>query len=335
MVSSHLNEDRTRGMEFLILYEDRDLIVCHKPAGIPVQSASVREKDMVSILKNHLSESSFTTKSDFAHSHQEFSDYVGNPYGILRRQTGVDGTPCLYVVHRLDQPVEGVLVFAKTKRAAADLSRQITDGSMKKTYWAVVETLPNVENAESPDVESPDVKTLHAKSEERADQNGQQGSGEWHTLIDYLVKDGRNNTSRISEQKDKSAKRAELQYRILKEWTVENSSELQENRAESVSKISDASAQKTSARKTSAQKILALVEIILKTGRHHQIRAQMAHAGMPLVGDRKYNPQCNRQNNRQTSLALCAVSLTFRHPATKKMETFTIRPSAEIFGCGV
>ncbi|MCC8045135.1 MAG: RNA pseudouridine synthase [Clostridiales bacterium] len=292
----------------MILYEDREILVCHKLAGIPVQSASVREKDMVSILKNHLAEGSFTARSDSAHSHKESSGCAGNPYGIPRRQTGIDSALSLYVVHRLDQPVEGVLVFAKTKRAAADLSRQITDGSMKKTYWAVVETSPDVEfpdvkspNVEFPDVELSDVKTLHektlhAKSEERADQNAQQEPGEWHTLVDYLVKDGRNNTSYVSDQKDKAAKRAELQYRILRQWT-------------------------------SAQKTLALVEINLKTGRHHQIRVQMAHAGMPLYGDRKYNPQCDRQS----SLALCAVSLTFRHPATKKMETFTVQPSAEVF----
>lgn len=300
----------------MILYEDKEILVCHKPAGIPVQSTSVREKDIVSILKNHLAESSFTAKSDSAHSHKESSGCVGNAYGIPYRQTGTNGVLDLYVVHRLDQPVEGVLVFAKTKRAAADLSRQITDGSMKKTYWAVVETSPDVEflNVKFPDVESSYVKTLHektlhektlhAKSEERADQNGQQGLGEWHTLVDYLAKDGRNNTSYVSDQRDKAAKRAELQYRILKQWTSE-------------------------------QKALALVEINLKTGRHHQIRVQMAHAGMPLVGDRKYNPQCERQSNVQTTLALCAVSLTFRHPATKKMETFTVQPNVEIFGCGV
>ncbi|MCD7882342.1 MAG: RluA family pseudouridine synthase [Lachnospiraceae bacterium] len=276
----------------MIIYEDKEILVCHKPAGIPVQSASVREKDMVSILKNHMSEKSLAAKSDLAHSHKESSGCVGNAYGIPYRQTGTNGVLDLYVVHRLDQPVEGVLVFAKTRRAAADLSRQITDGSMKKTYWAVVET--------SPDVKLSVVKTLHAKSEERADQNGQQGSGEWHTLVDYLAKDGRNNTSYVSDQRDKAAKRAELQYRILRQWT-------------------------------SAQKTLALVEINLKTGRHHQIRVQMAHAGMPLYGDRKYNPQCERQSNVQTTLALCAVSLTFRHPATKKMETFTVQPSAEIF----
>ncbi|MCD7957023.1 MAG: pseudouridine synthase [Lachnospiraceae bacterium] len=325
----------------MILYEDKEILVCHKPAGIPVQSASVREKDMVSILKNHLAD-----KDAPGYTHKESSDCVSNPYGIPRRQMGGDGVSGLYVVHRLDQPVEGVLVFAKTKRAAADLSRQITDGSMKKTYWAVVEispdveTIPNAEfsDAELPDVELSDMKTLHAKtlyakSEEQADQHGQQEPGEWHTLVDYLVKNGRNNTSYVSDRRDKAAKRAELQYRILKEWTGENVSKLQENRVSGVSKTSDdlAVSGESETSDYPAKKTLALAEINLKTGRHHQIRVQMAHAGMPLVGDRKYNPQCDRQSNGQTTLALCAVSLTFRHPTTKKIETFTVRPSAEIF----
>ena len=87
--------------ELKILYEDTELIVCHKPAGLAVQSAKVGQKDMMSILNNYLAEKHVN----------------------------------VYVVHRLDQPVEGVLVFAKTKRAAAELSRQAADGSMKKIYF--------------------------------------------------------------------------------------------------------------------------------------------------------------------------------------------------------
>ena len=79
-----------------ILYEDPHILVCHKPAGIPVQSANARVKDMVSILKLYLQE-----------------------------QSGQPGEPYLGVVHRLDQPVQGVILFAKTKQAAANLSEQV------------------------------------------------------------------------------------------------------------------------------------------------------------------------------------------------------------------
>ena len=92
-------------MEIDILYEDGQLLVCRKPAGVPVQSGKVGQKDMVSILRNY--------------------------------RNGKEGDTYIGLVHRLDQPVQGVMVFAKTKMAAAELSRQITDGRMKKQYLAV------------------------------------------------------------------------------------------------------------------------------------------------------------------------------------------------------
>lgn len=81
-----------------ILYEDPYILVCRKPAGVPVQSANARVKDMVSILKLYLLE-----------------------------ESGKPGEPYLGVVHRLDQPVQGVIVFAKTKRSVTNLSSQIAD----------------------------------------------------------------------------------------------------------------------------------------------------------------------------------------------------------------
>ena len=115
----------------MILYEDHDVIVCHKPAGLPVQSARVGQMDMESMLNNHLAE---TWESE--------PDTKDKTKGKNNTRTGglkanVQKAPTVYVVHRLDQPVEGVLVFAKTKQAAASLSRQITDGSMRKIYQAV------------------------------------------------------------------------------------------------------------------------------------------------------------------------------------------------------
>ena len=91
-----------------ILYEDAQLIVCYKPAGIATQTKKLGQKDMVSILSNHIA------------------------------QEGT-GQPFIGVVHRLDQPVEGVMVFAKTKQAAAKLSAQVKDHSFGKKYYARVQ----------------------------------------------------------------------------------------------------------------------------------------------------------------------------------------------------
>ena len=82
-----------------ILYEDAQLIICYKPAGIATQTKKLGQKDMVSILLNHVA------------------------------QEGT-GQPFIGVVHRLDQPVEGVMVFAKTPHAARELNRQLTQGRM-------------------------------------------------------------------------------------------------------------------------------------------------------------------------------------------------------------
>lgn len=231
----------------MILYEDRDLIVCRKPAGIPVQSARIAAKDMVSILNNYLSEK-------------------------------CEGKEAVSVktVHRLDQPVEGVLVFAKTKRAASELGKQIAQGSMKKIYQAVC------------------CVTEKAQQELK--------TGSTYTLVNYLVKNGKTNTSSAAGQEDRNAKRAELSFTVL----------------------------------DIAEKYL-LAQIDLETGRHHQIRVQMAEAGLPLYGDQKYHPAWKEYlseasvSHNQTELALCAVSLTFCHPVSGKKMTFTTEPESEAF----
>lgn len=241
-----------------ILYEDDDLIVCHKKAGIPVQSARIGQKDMVSILNNYLAEKKNVPQE-------------------------------VFVVHRLDQPVEGVIVFAKNKKAAAGLSKQITDGSMKKRYQAVVCV---------------------------TDQGEKWLQQEKNTLIDYLAKNGKMNRSEVVKQDNKEAKKAELSFQVI------------ENREK-----------------------YAMVSIDLKTGRHHQIRVQMSHAGLPLYGDQKYHAHwqdyvCREEENenelfgyfgsvqvkKNPSLALCSVELQFKHPITGKEMKFETRPTAEAFG---
>ena len=95
-----------------ILYEDNDILVAYKPAGIATQTARVGQQDMVSELKNYLA--------------------------VKEKKE-----PYLGLVHRLDQPVSGVLVFAKNKKAAASLTAQITNGTMKKYYYALIYGVPN------------------------------------------------------------------------------------------------------------------------------------------------------------------------------------------------
>ena len=94
-------------MQLNIIYEDKDILVCFKPAGVATQTAKISSPDMVSLIKNYL-----------AKQEKEKAPYVG-------------------VIHRLDQPVSGLLVFAKNQKAAADLSRQIQDGNANKDYLAM------------------------------------------------------------------------------------------------------------------------------------------------------------------------------------------------------
>ena len=178
-------------IEDYILFEDKEIIVCRKPAGIAVQNARIGAMDLESSLKNYLA----------------------------MQDGGGRRIPYLAVIHRLDQPVEGILVFGKTPEAA--------------------------------------------------------------------------NTP--------GAKKARLSYEVL---------------GEAVDEISG--------------KKKWLLRIHLDTGRHHQIRVQMAHAGMPLAGDRKYGAGTNVTIGAG-SLALCAASLTFFHPVTGKVMKFVTKPEGAEF----
>ena len=232
-------------MKKYIVYEDRDILVAYKPAGIATQTARIGQQDMVSELKNYLS---------------------GQP------QYRGKGEPYLGLVHRLDQPVAGILVFGKTKEAAASLSRQIAEGKLHKYYYAVIYGRPEKEKG---------------------------------TLCDYLYKDGKANMSRIVAEDFPQAKKARLSYRCVNTLMA---LEMQEE--------------------------ISLMEIELFTGRHHQIRVQMAHAGMPLLGDSKYGSEEDKEFSRQIgvkNVALCAFRLQFIHPATGKNMKFERMPEEEIF----
>ena len=118
-------------------------------------------------------------------------------------------------------------------------------------------------------------------------------------LEDYLKKDSRTNSSSVVASKTPGAKKAVLDY-----WVQE---EIKDERTETGKRI--------------------LVKIALDTGRHHQIRVQMAHKGMPLLGDRKYNAK----DLSGLPLGLCSCHLAFRHPVTGKKMEFKAAPKGEAF----
>lgn len=224
-----------------ILYEDEHILVCVKPAGVATQTKLHGQQDMVSLLSNY--------------RHKK-----GEP-------------PYIGLVHRLDQPVEGILVFGKHKKSAAELSRALAQGSFSKDYLAVTQ-------GEMPSKEG--------------------------KLVDALKKDGRRNLTVVAKAGDTQAKKAELLYQVLET-------------------------------DTSGGTVQNLVKIHLLTGRHHQIRVQMAHFGTPLAGDTKYGRKeadgssTLRQEEIKNGLGLCACELLFVHPATKQQMRFAIVPSQPVF----
>ena len=224
-----------------ILYEDEAILVVYKPAGIATQTSRVGQQDMVSELKKYLA-------------------------------TKEGKEPYLGLVHRLDQPVSGVLVFAKNKNAASSLSAQITNGVMKKYYYTLIYGVP-----------------INGKGQ----------------LVNYLYKDGRENLSFIVDETFPDGKKAVLNYRHKTTLMVlENNEEV------------------------------SLMEIELITGRHHQIRAQMSHAGMPLLGDSKYGSAESKELSRMIgckNVALCAYKICFNHPVTGEKKTFVKLPEEDFF----
>ncbi len=240
-------------MKSRVLYEDNNIIVVHKPAGIATQTARVGQRDMVSEVTRYL-----------ACGRREAESRQKEPE-----------IPYVGLVHRLDQPVEGILVFARDKRSAAELSKQIADGRMEKYYYGAVcgQTFPD--------------------------------RGE---LVDYLVRDGKSNTSRIVPKEIKGAKIARLDYQMV-------------NR-KSIGLPNGETAQ------------IALARIHLRTGRHHQIRVQMSHSGLSLLGDYKYGDALTAGISEQMQIreiALCACQLGFEHPRTGEKMQFQITPEGRIF----
>lgn len=250
-----------------ILYEDPHILVCVKPHGIATQSKSIRYPDMVSLIKNHLVQNigSEDSASRRTRSPKSSASKTRKPY--------------LAVIHRLDQPVAGILVFAKTPAAAKDLNKQLQNQGFGKYYRALVTNAPS----------------------------NKEGS-----LENYMVKDARTNTSRICSVKENGAKIARLHYDTVPtgDWLF--------------STVSDTPASVDSTLSTSNQECHETeLEIHLDTGRHHQIRVQLASIGCPIVGDTKYNPELSDTKGWQT-IRLCAYKLDFKHPVTHKTMHFQL-----------
>lgn len=157
------------------------------------------------------------------------------------------GNVFLGLVHRIDRPTSGAVIFAKTSKALTRLNKMIKERDVSKTYLAIVENLPK-KNAAS--------------------------------LTHYLKKNKSQNKSYNCLKSDKLAKKAELDYKLI-----------------------------------AASNNYYLLEVELKTGRHHQIRAQLAEIGCPIKGDVKYGA---KRNNPDYSIDLHAYRLKFTHPVSKQ-----------------
>lgn len=235
-------------MRTRIIFEDADIIVIHKPAGLAVQTARIGQQDVVSELKNYLA---------------------------------AGGLPYLGIVHRLDQPVEGLLVFGKTPAAAAALSGELVGEDFCKEYLAAVWGKPAAADGE---------------------------------LVDYLgKKDGRavvygSDSTEVRASKSGSnhaegAKKAVLHFAVIFE-------------------------------KMTADGMLSLLKVRLETGRFHQIRAQLSHAGCPILGDLKYGNEKSLEASKKLGVrntALCACRLVFTHPVSKKEMEYTVSPDNPVF----
>lgn len=211
-----------------ILYSDNHLVAVHKPAGLATQSSAADDDSLL------------------ARTRQWIKEKYGKP-----------GNVYLGMVHRLDRPVAGVVLFARTSKAASRLSRQFRDNEVQKIYRACVEGIPE-------------------KTED--------------TLAHYLRKE-KSRKATVFPRPAPDAKNSELHYRVL--HTAEDKSEL---------------------------------EVTLKTGRFHQIRAQLSFIGHPVWGDGLYR---SRYKLSDGSIRLYARQLVCTHPVNGKTLSITCPPPSD------
>ena len=201
-----------------VLYEDNHIIVINKAAGEIVQGDKTGDEPLCETMKRYL-------KEKYAKPGNVF---VGLP-------------------HRLDRPVSGIVVFAKTSKALERLNRMFSEGSVKKIYWALTKGIPVPAEAE---------------------------------LESWIVRNEKMNKSFSYPKEVKGAKRAVLHYKLI-----------------------------------AASQNYNLIEVELKTGRHHQIRCQLSSIGCPIKGDLKYGAQ---RSNPDGSISLHARYIEFIHPVSKE-----------------
>lgn len=211
-----------------ILHEDNHLIVVNKRVGDIVQGDKTGDKPLSDVVKEYI------------------KDKYNKP-----------GEVFLGVVHRLDRPTTGIVVFARTSKALTRMNELFSNRETQKTYWAVVKSRPS-------------------KDEE--------------TLVHYIKRNEKNNTSKAHIKEVPDSKLASLAYKIIKE--LDNYYGL---------------------------------EIQLHTGRHHQIRAQLSAIGSPIKGDLKYGFD---RSNPDGGIHLHARKLVFIHPVSKE-EITIIAPTPD------
>ncbi len=202
-----------------VVYEDNHLIIVNKTASEIVQGDKTGDTPLSETVKQYIKE-----------------------------KYAKPGNVFLGVVHRLDRPVSGLVVFAKTSKALARLNEMFRNSEVKKTYWAIVKQRPP------------------------------QNEGE---LVNYLVRNEKQNKSYAYDKEVKNSKKAVLHYRLI-----------------------------------GHSQNYFLLEVDLKTGRHHQIRCQLAKMGCPIKGDLKYG---FARSNPDGSICLHAHRVKFVHPVSKEL----------------
>ncbi len=210
-----------------ILFEDNHILVVEKPSGLLSQSDHTGDPDIFSLLKEYLKV-----------KYQK----PGNVY--------------LGLIQRLDRPVSGIMVFAKTSKAAERLQKMMKNGEVIKKYLAICEGFPEKDQA---------------------------------LLENYLTKDEQKNKTKVYDAPRLGAKLCRLSYRLL-----------------------------------SNQHGRSLLQLELHTGRSHQIRAQLAHIGCPIFGDRKYG---KLNTGLESDLALHAYYVELIHPVSKEEMSWVCWPS--------
>tara|TARA_Y100001001_G_scaffold1925_1_gene2025 strand:+ start:527 stop:1237 length:711 start_codon:yes stop_codon:yes gene_type:complete len=220
------NNQHSTPSNLQVLFEDNHLIVINKRVGDIVQGDKTGDDPLSEVVKQYL---------------KEKHNKPGNVY--------------LGVVHRLDRPTSGIVLFSKTSKALPRLNKMFAQGETKKVYWAVVKNAPPQESG---------------------------------TLTHWLVRNPKQNKSYAHEKEVSDSKKAVLDYNIIKK--LDN---------------------------------YFLLEIDLKTGRHHQIRAQLATIGCTIKGDLKYGAD---RSNKDGGIHLHARSLEIMHPVQKEPMPFLAPP---------